>query len=151
MTTIIIVVIVLDFLLILVSAEFAQTRLFSVLLVRLPDENDAREDENDENEEGPLEVFRHDDEAEDAVSCALNELVVAVEAELAHVSVAAQAVEQINVPEDALEPEVESADVLFRGHEVRHEEVRVEHREARRERCAAHVDLVLHAVVLPLQ
>ena len=43
----------------------------------------------------------------------LTNLILAVEAKLAHVPITAKAVEQIDVPEDALKPEIWRTDVVF--------------------------------------
>ena len=79
----------------------------------LSHENHTREDQNDKYQEGPLEVLCHETERQDAVKSTLAQLVLAVEAELAHVPIATHTVEQIYVPEDPLQPEIQSAYVPF--------------------------------------
>ena len=80
----------------------------------------------------------------------LNNLILAVKAKLAHVPIAAKAVEQIDVPEDSLEPEIQRADIVLTREQIGDKEVCVQHGEASSKSCATHIDLVLYAVELAL-
>lgn len=98
-----------------------------------------------------MEIFRHEQESQKAMEATLSNLILAVKAKLAHVPITAKAVEQIDVPEDALEPEIQRTDVFFTREQIGDKEVCVQHGEASCKSCATHVDLVLYAVKLALQ
>ena len=91
---------------ILILSLLLKPFFFAVLFMGLAYKNHAREHQDGENQKGPLEIFCHEQESQYAMETTLSNLILAVKAKLAHVPITAKAVEQIDVPEDALEPEI---------------------------------------------
>ena len=91
------------------------------------------------------------EETQKAVDATLDHLVLAVEAELTDVLVAGQTVEQIDVVEEALEPERARSYLLRVVQQVCDKQVGVDYGKHGRECRATHIHLVLHAVESALQ
>ena len=136
--------------LVLGALQLPDSLLFAVFFLGLAHKCETAEDNAHDDKEGPLVVLSHE-EAEQAVETARHHLVLAVEAQLARVPVARQAVEQVDVPEKTLGPEGSDAHAGIFALDVRPEEASVEDGEARREGGAADIHLVLDAVETPLQ
>lgn len=137
-------------LLVLRLLHLSETFLLSVLLLGLPDEDQTEEDDADGDQEAPAVAMRHE-KAQNHMNGTLDHLVLAVEAEFALVTITSQAVQEVDVVRESLEPERDRAEVPFRAEEIREEQVRVQDGEARGEGRPAHINLVLDTVEAAFQ